>query len=156
MKNKKYIIKKDILEKFLRKNLGISNLNEFLDSEDWPVPKGDSHPAVVNEPPMEKDTVSISPAAQTQVTDPDLPIDDPDWFPGSKTEMIKATSQLVEDVPDNNLHWFWGRLKGLVEKSNSDGGEAGTGDMDYEETEAEILPQDKQRQRTNLRGSSGE
>jgi len=153
----KIIVKKSVIEDYIRKYLDKEmELNELLDSDDWTISHGNkpvATPAVISEPPLDKDMVNISPATQNQVSDPDLPINDDEWCPGSKKELIKASSQLIEDVSDGNLSWFWGRLKNLVEKSNEDYGAPGTGDMEKDE-KAEPLPQDKHRQRTNERETS--
>lgn len=134
----KVVIDQKVLEKYLK---------EMLDDGNWPMAADDRQPAVVTEPPFEDDHVVITPATEDQVHEPNMPIDDPEWQPGNNNELSKATSQLVEQVPEGHREWFWGRIKNLVSKTmEAVEGQPGTGDMEYE---AETLPTDKQSQKSS-------
>lgn len=135
----KIVVDKKVLEEFIQ---------QIVDDANWPTPSGGrTHPAVVTEPPMRPDPVVISPATEDQVHEPNMPVDDPEWYPGNVKELSKAASQLVGQVPEGQREWFWGRLRNLVSKAlGNTEGQPGAGDMEYE---AETLPTDKQRQRSH-------
>jgi hypothetical protein len=135
----KIIIKREALEQYIKETITDGN---------WPMPS-EPHPSVVNEPPLRDDYAVITPAAQTQVSEPNMPVEDEEWAPGNNNELRKASSQLVEQVPEGQREWFWGRLKNLVMKTQEDGGTPGTGDMEYEREANETLPTDKQTQRSS-------
>lgn len=141
----KVVIDKKVLEQYLHSLK--TDLNEMLDDGNWPMPSDDRQPAVVTEPPMDADAVVITPATEDQVHEPNMPVDDPEWQPGNNNELSKATSQLVQQVPEGQRNWFWGRIKNLVAKTVQNiEGQPGAGDMEYE---AEALPTDKQSQKSS-------
>jgi len=80
---------------------------------------GDAMPATSMKPPLELDEPAIvSPAAETQVADTDLPLGDDEWAPGNDKELAMAMKQLAQYVPEGQIGWFWPRVKRLVDKTN--------------------------------------
>jgi hypothetical protein len=77
----------------------------------------DSRPAVVNEPTIEMEPAIISPKSETQVSDEELPINDPEWVPGNPHELGMAMRQLSEMVPESETEWFYARLRNLIDKA---------------------------------------
>lgn len=75
----------------------------------------DNHPAVVNEPPVEKGLTVIDPKSDIQVSDENLPVYDSEWTPGTPTELGMAMKQLAEQIPESEMKWFYIKVRRLVD-----------------------------------------
>jgi len=77
----------------------------------------DSRPAIVNEPPIEKEPSVIDPKSHIQVSDENMPIDDDSWIPGNNTELGRAMKQMSDMVPETQIEWFYVKLRRLIDSS---------------------------------------
>lgn len=77
----------------------------------------DNRPAVINEPPVEKEPAVIDPKSSLQVVDENMPIEDSDWIPGNLQELGRAMKQMSQMVPDSQIEWFYSKSKRLVDKA---------------------------------------
>lgn len=77
----------------------------------------DSRPALVTEPPLEKEPSVINPKSDIQVSDENLPIDDQEWIPGNNAELGRAMKQMAEMVPEGQIEWFYVKLRRLIDSS---------------------------------------
>ncbi len=75
----------------------------------------DSRPAIVNEPPIEREPSIIDPKSDIQVSDENMPIDDDEWIPGSPTELGRAMKQMSDHVPEEQIEWFYSKLRHLID-----------------------------------------
>ena len=77
----------------------------------------DSRPALVNEPPLEKEPSVIDPKSHIQVSDENMPIDDQEWTPGNNMELGRAMKQMSDMVPEGQIEWFYAKLRRLIDSS---------------------------------------
>lgn len=84
----------------------------------------DNRPAIVNEPPLERDLAVIDPKSQLQPSDENMPVDDPDWSPGNPGELARAMKQMADRVPEAEIEWFYTKLKALIDRAMDQADEA--------------------------------
>lgn len=107
----KFKIKKKELEQIIS-SLSEEYVNEsILDITD----------ATVYEPSVEDNEklISVEPKTDLQIADENMPIGDKNWLPSNKKELLLSTKQLVSEIPESQVLWFYQRLKGLVDKAIS-------------------------------------
>ncbi len=77
------------------------------------------YPRIVNEPLVDdsNNLIQISPIAEEQPSNFDLPVDEKDWVPHNKDELGLAIQQLAKHIPDNEVKWFYKQMQKLVDKA---------------------------------------
>lgn len=83
----------------------------------------DAMPSKTGKAPLEVEHPSdepaiVSPEADRQFADTDLPIGDDKWVPGNLKELGMAMKQLTEYIPEGQIGYFWPRVKSLIDKAN--------------------------------------
>lgn len=118
MSDKKIVVSKKELKEFLNKLSSVKNeknVQEMLES--WI--GADAMPAKSSKPVLDDEEAAIvSPLANKQVSDTDLPVGDDKWMPGNVRELGMAMKQLAEYIPEGQISFFWPRVKTLIDKAN--------------------------------------
>ncbi len=83
----------------------------------------DAMPSKTGKAPLEveypnDDPAVVSPAADRQFSDTDLPVGDDKWTPGNLKELGMAMKQIAEYIPEGQIDFFWPRMKTLIDKAN--------------------------------------
>ena len=99
--------------------------------------------------------IPIIPMSQmsTQLTDAMPPIEDPDFVPGTLPELGKSVDILSQQIPHEEIEWFYGKMQSLadeaIEKGNAPTSDTAIGDLMFDEEEEDIKSQIRPSQRSS-------
>ena len=88
--------------------------------------------------PQEIPIIAMS-QMSTQLTDAMPPIEDPEFVPGTLPELGKSVDILSQQIPHEEIEWFYGKMQDLadeaIEKGNAPTSDTAIGDLMFDEEE---------------------
>ena len=102
--------------------------------------------------PQEIPIVAMS-QMSTQLTDAMPPIEDPEFIPGTLPELGKSVDMLSQQIPHEEIEWFYGKMQDLadeaIEKGNAPTSDTAIGDLMFDEEDEDIKSQVRPSQRSS-------
>jgi len=81
--------------------------------------------------------ISASPLMSTQLSVDRPPVDDPDFIPTSQQQLSRSASTISDEVPDDQIEWFYRKLHNLLDQSLDRHDSSDTPEPTVEEEQAE-------------------
>jgi len=102
--------------------------------------------------PQEIPIIAMS-QMSTQLTDAMPPIEDPEFVPGTLPELGKSVDILSQQIPHEEIEWFYGKMQDLadeaIEKGNAPTSDTAIGDLMFDDEEEDIKSQVRPSQRSS-------